>query len=115
MHIVFIHTKIYTHVTILLKHFIHLKKQQKKRFYLFAISSSTLRAATAAAAAACFAPALWTLGGSGTGGTKAASALVRGGTKRARAAADPTTAALGFGAVGGGIAPAPAPSVGEIE
>ena len=50
----------------------------------------------------------------GAGGTTAAPALFRGGTKRARVAADPAAAAaaLGFGAVGGSIAPAPAPSVG---
>jgi hypothetical protein len=59
-----------------------------------------------------FAPALLTLGGSATGGTKAAPALVCGGTKRARVAADPATPALGFGAVGGGIAPASTPVVG---
>jgi hypothetical protein len=72
-------------------------------------------AATIAVAAPRFAPALLTLGGSGTGGTKAAPVLVCGGTKRARVAADPATPALGFGAVGGGIAPVPAPSVGGIE
>jgi hypothetical protein len=66
-----------------------------------------------AIAAPRFAPALLTLGGSATGGTKAAPALVHGGTTRAQVAADPATPALGFGAVGGGIAPAPV--VGGIE
>jgi hypothetical protein len=45
-------------------------------------------------------------------GSSAAPVLVRGGMKRARVAADPAAAfpapPLGFGAVGGGIAPAPA-------
>jgi hypothetical protein len=66
-----------------------------------------LGSATAVAVAAPrFAPALLTRG---------RPVLVHGGMKRARVATGPATAALGFGTVGGWIAPAPAPSVGGIE
>jgi hypothetical protein len=69
-------------------------------------------AAAVAVGAPRLAPALLTRG---AGGTTSAPALFRGGTKRARVAADPAAAAaaLGFGAVGGGIAAAP--SVGGTE
>jgi hypothetical protein len=70
-------------------------------------------AAAVAVGAPRLVPALLTRG---AGGTTAAPALFRGGTKRARVAADPAAAAaLGFGAVGGSIAPAPATSVGGTE
>ena len=74
-----------------------------------------LGAGAAPAAAELRLVVFFTFCGGGMGGS-AAPLLVRGGTKRARVAADPAAAPpLGFGALAGGIAPVPAPAAGGTE